>query len=74
MKQYKVVPYAGTVVLTRKEKPQDAIVRFYDVIKQECVDGWELLTVDTIPVTKKRGSKNKVVETYKALIFVKEQE
>ena len=74
MKTYKVVPYANTVVMKRGGKPQAAIAAYFDVINQECVDGWELLTVTTVPVTRKIGGIKTKIETYNAFIFVKETE
>ena len=73
MKSYKVVPYADTIVVKRREKAQDAVVKYFDVINQESVDGWELLTIATVPVTRKKGGLKKTVESYKAFIFVKEK-
>ena len=74
MKTYKVVPYANTVVIKKGGKPQEAITAYFDVINQECVDGWELLTVTTVPVTRKVGGIKTNVENYNAFIFVKETE
>ena len=74
MKTYKIVPYAGTVVIRKKDKPQAAIIKYFDVIEQESVDGWEFLNVVSVPVTRKRGGLRKSVENYSAFIFVKEEE
>ena len=73
MKTYKVVPYADTVVIAKKDKAQDAVIKYFDVINQESVDGWEFVTVATIPVTRKQGGTKTVVESYKAFIFAKEE-
>ncbi|MBO4573156.1 MAG: hypothetical protein J5762_05285 [Clostridia bacterium] len=72
MKQYKVVPYAGTVVIKKKDKAQDAITKYFDVIAQECVDGWEFFSAVPVSVTRKKCGLRKNVEQYNAFIFVKE--
>ena len=73
MKTYKVVPYADTIVIKKRDKAQDAVVKYFDVINQESVDGWEFVTVATVPVTRKAGGLKKTVESYKAFIFVKDE-
>ena len=73
MKSYKIIPYADTIVIKRREKAQDAVIKYFDVINQESVDGWEFLSVATIPVTRKKGGLKKSIESYKAFIFVKEE-
>ncbi len=74
MKIYKIVPYAGTVVLRKKELAQDAVVRYFDVINQECVDGWEFVSMCPITVTRPLGKLRIRNETYNAFIFSKEEE
>ena len=73
MKTYKVVPYADTVVIAKNDKAQEAVVKYFDVINQESVDGWEFVAVESVPVTRKVGGIKKKMESYKAFIFVKEQ-
>lgn len=74
MKIYKTVPYAGNLVIGKDAKVQDAIVDYFDVIKQEAVDGWELLTVAPISVIRKDGGLKGKEEAYNAFIFVKDAE
>lgn len=74
MKTYKVVPHQGTLVVNKKDSIQDKIVAYFDVINQECVDGWEFLTLSPISVTVKEGGLKTKNETYYAFIFVKEVE
>ena len=59
MKTYKVVPYAATLVVEKGDKVQDKIAGYFDVITQECRDGWEFHI-------------KSVEEAYNAFIFVKE--
>ena len=73
MKTYKIVPYADTIVIARKDKAQDAVIKYFDVINQESVDGWEFVTVATVPVTRKGCGKKTSVESYKAFIFAKDE-
>lgn len=72
MKIYKVVPYANEIVINKEDKPQDAVVNYFNVINQECVDGWEFVTIATVPVTRKMGGVKTQAETYNAFIFAKE--
>ncbi|MBO4323474.1 MAG: DUF4177 domain-containing protein [Clostridia bacterium] len=72
MKIYKVVPYAGNLVISKDAKVQDAIVDYFDVIKQEATDGWELLTIAPVNVLRKEGGSANKGENYSALIFVKD--
>lgn len=72
MKVYKVVPCADSIVVTKKQSAQDAIVKFYDILKQECVDGWEFHSMSPVAVTKKLGKFKNKKETYHAFVFVKE--
>lgn len=74
MKTYKVVPYQGTLVINKKDTVQDKIVAYFDVINQECVDGWEFLTMAPVNVAVKEGGLKSKSETYNAFIFVKETE
>ncbi|MBR3864470.1 MAG: hypothetical protein IKJ19_05115 [Clostridia bacterium] len=72
MKIYKVVPYAESIVISKKETAQNAIVKFFDVIKQECVDGWEYHSTSPVKITRKLSKFKKREESYNAFIFVKE--
>ncbi len=74
MKTYKVVPYQGTLVVNKGDAVQPKIVEYFDVINQECVDGWEFLTSAPVDVTVKKGGLKTAKEMYNAFIFVKEVE
>lgn len=74
MKIYKTVPYAGNLVIGKNAKVQDAIVDYFDVIKQESVDGWELLSIAPIKVIRKDGGVKGKDEFYNAFVFVKDAE
>lgn len=72
MKIYKVVPNADSVVVKKNETAQNAILKFYDVIKQEAVDGWEFHSASPVNVTRKLGKFKKREEKYYAFVFCKE--
>ncbi len=72
MKTYKVVPFAGTIVINKKDCVQDQIVKYFDVINQECVDGWEFVALAPVNVTVKEGGLKTKGENYNAFIFAKE--
>ncbi len=72
MKTYKVVPFAKTVVVEKKGSAQQAIVDYFDVINQECVNGWEFHSLAPVSVTRKDGGTDTINEEYNAFIFVKE--
>lgn len=72
MKIYKVVPFSETLVVKKQESAQNAIVKFFDVIGQECVDGWEFHSMSPITVTRKLSKFKQVDEKYHAFVFVKE--
>lgn len=74
MKIYKVVPFANEIVVNKDDKPQEAVVNYFNVINQECVEGWEFVTVATVPVARKTGGIKTQTEYYNAFIFSKESE
>ena len=73
MKIYKVVPAPGSVVAKKHDAAQDAIVKFFDVISQECTDGWEFHSMSPVTVTRKLSKFKVREEVYHAFVFVKEQ-
>ncbi|MGN0819416.1 MAG: hypothetical protein ACI4M6_03345 [Christensenellaceae bacterium] len=72
MKIYKVVPYSASIVLRKDELAQEAVVRYFEVINQEIVDGWELVSIAPVTVTRKLGGLKSRDENYSAFIFAKE--
>lgn len=72
MKIYKVVPFSETLVVKKQESAQNAIVKFFDVIGQECVDGWEFHSMSPVTVTRKLSKFKQVNENYHAFVFVKD--
>lgn len=72
MKVYKVVPYAANLVIGKEDKVQEKISGYFDVINQECVEGWEFHSMAPITVTRKLGGIKTKDEPYNAFIFVKE--
>lgn len=74
MKEYKVVPCASAIVVNKKESAQNAIVKFYDVIHQECVNGWEFHSMAPVNVMRKLGKFKTREECYHSFVFVREVE
>lgn len=72
MKIYKVVPCSESIVVNKKESAQNAIIKYYDVIKQECVDGWEFHSMTPVNVLRKVSKFKTKPEVYHAFVFVKE--
>lgn len=72
MKIYKVVPCASAIVVSKKESAQNAIVKFYEVIGQECVDGWEFHSMAPVSVLRKTRKFKTKEEHYHSFVFVKE--
>ncbi len=72
MKIYKVVPCAQAIVINKKESAQNAIMKFYDIIGQECVDGWEFHSMAPVSVIRKTGKFKTKEEHYHSFVFVKE--
>ncbi len=72
MKIYKVVPCASAIVVNKKESAQNAILKFYEIIKQECVDGWEFHSMAPVSVIRKTGKFRTKEERYHSFVFVKE--
>lgn len=74
MKTYKVVSAAEALVIGKKEQPQAAIERYFDILAQECVDGWEFHSVAPVSVIRKKRKFKGHNEQYNAFIFVKDEE
>ena len=72
MKTYKVVPFASTIVVKKKYSVQDQVVKYFDVINQECVEGWEFVALAPVNITVKEGGLKTKGEAYNAFIFAKE--
>lgn len=74
MKTYKVVPFANTIVVNKKHSVQDQVVKYFDVINQECVEGWEFVALAPVNITVKEGGLKTKGVAYNAFIFAKEVE
>lgn len=74
MKIYKVVPCAEALVIKKHEPAQNAIVKFFDIMKQECVDGWEFHSNSPVVIKRKISKFKSREERYNAFVFVKEVE
>lgn len=72
MKIYKVVPCQGRIVVKPNEKLDASFIAINDVITQETMGGWELVSVMPITVALKKNRKRTYDEPYNALIFSKD--
>ena len=76
--KYKTV--AGPVGLTigSKDNYETAVRSYADIIQREAVDGWELLLIQEIPVSKNNGCLQALMGhptttvTFNMLVFKKE--
>lgn len=72
MKTYKAVAGPKNISVEHGET-QTAFDSFASLINQNCVDGWEYHSMETITVTEKAGCMGQpTVLNYYMLIFVKE--
>lgn len=74
MKEYKVVPCHGRVVAKPKAELADAFNAFAEIIAQESLGGWELVTVMPVSVVTKKGRTDAAEEPYNALVFTRNVE
>ncbi|MBR1868381.1 MAG: hypothetical protein IJ800_07425 [Clostridia bacterium] len=72
MKIYKVVPLPGKVVVKPKDSMTSAFNYLAEMIAQESVGGWELVSSMPINVVTKKRRLRTLEEDYNALIFAKE--
>ena len=55
MAQYKTVAGPVGLTISHKESYGDAVKQYATIIDKEAVGGWELLCIDSIPVTQTAG-------------------
>jgi hypothetical protein len=55
MAQYKTVAAPTGLVISKNESYEEAAKSYAALIDQEAVGGWELLLIQEIPITKKKG-------------------
>ncbi len=71
MKIYKVVPCPGQIVAKNETLVEKSIANFSNLIMQESVNGWTLVSSMPIEVLKRSSAKSGV--SYNALVFVREE-
>ena len=74
MKMYKVVPCPGRLVINKGETVNNALKGFEDVVAQETLGGWELVTAMPVAAVTKIKRRRSVEEPYNILIFSREQD
>ena len=55
MMQYKTVAGPIGLTISKNDSYAQAVGQYAAIIQQEAVDGWELLFIQEIPVTKDKG-------------------
>ena len=73
MKEYKVVPCQGRIVAKNNEEVQKEMAIYANIIAQESVGGWELVSSMpvTVATTKKRFRGTNM--PYNVLVFVRDR-
>ena len=73
MKEYKVVPCPGKIVAKKSSEVQNEMSVYANVIAQETVGGWELVSSSPVVVaTSKRRLKGKEIP-YIVFVFAREK-
>ena len=72
MKEYKAVPVQGKIVAKKSEVIQKEMAVYANVIAQEAIAGWELVSsMPVVVATSKRKFKGKELP-YNVLVFARE--
>ena len=74
MKTYKVVPCPGRIVARPKENLSGAYASFAQIVEQESLGGWELVTAIPVVAVTKIKRLSSLDEPYNVLIFAKEND
>ena len=74
MKIYKAVPCPGRMVVKKNENLSKALQTFSDIVSQESLGGWELVSSIPVVTVTKLKRLSSVEEPYNVLIFAKEDE
>ena len=69
MREYKVVPCQGRVIVKPKEDLGSAFNAFAETVAQEALGGWELVSEMPVSVVTKKARMKTEEEPYNALIF-----
>lgn len=80
MKLYKCIPAPVGLIIDRNGSYNSAVNSYADLINQHTQGGWELMFVQSVPITEKSGclaslsGKSDVTTYFNMLVFVKEKE
>ena len=72
MKTYKVVPCPSRIVARPKENLSGAYASFAQIVEQESLGGWELVTAMPVSVETKKSRLRTIEEQYNLLVFAKD--
>ena len=73
MKEYKYIAVPNTVV-AKKNKVDEAVNAYFDIINQESVEGWEFVTVAPINLISKKSAFKSSSDSNNVFIFAREKE
>ena len=72
---YKTVPAPMVLGIGKGKSPEEAIAKFSVLINNECHDGWEFYSMETITISEPPGcmslSKQPITSSYNMLVFRK---
>lgn len=74
MKIYKAVPCPGRMVIKKNESLAKSLQSFSDIVCQESLGGWELVTAIPVVAVTKIKRLSSLDEPYNVLIFAKEND
>lgn len=72
MKEYKYVSLPSVIVV-KNVTDNNVIENYFDVIKEESVDGWEFVGVAPVTVLAKKGAGDKE-NAFNTFIFAREKD
>ena len=73
MKEYKYIS-VPEVVVTKKDKVNESVNAYFDIITQESIEGWQFVQVAQISLVTKSGAFKSTTEKRNVFIFAKDAE
>ncbi|MEX1377967.1 MAG: DUF4177 domain-containing protein [Eubacteriales bacterium] len=80
MKEYKCIPAPVGLILDKKGSYNNAVNSYAQIINKETQGGWELIFIQSVPVTKRAGclaslllGSSDTTTYFNMLVFAKEK-
>ena len=73
MKEYKYIS-VPEVVVTKKDKVNESVNAYFDIITQESIEGWQFVQIAQISLVTKSGAFKNTTEKRNVFIFAKDAE